>query len=122
MAVVLAQSLGQPLPEASLAALEAEDKPLAEKHRDLASLRAGVVMDWNGSRSAGTETSLDRMRQRLAWMQPDDSAAELDSSTLQEGLALLEGASAPGPWSTASVGGTLARSFRKVSKPKPSLR
>lgn len=97
VAVVVAQSLGQPLPEASLAALAAEDEALAAKHRDLAALRAGVVTDWNTSRAAGTGTSLDRMRQRLAWMQPDESAADLDASTLQEGLALLEGTSAPGP-------------------------
>jgi hypothetical protein len=97
VAVVVAQSLGQPLPEASLAALAAEDEDLAEKHRDLAALRAGEVADWNLSRAAGTETSLDRMRQRLAWMQPDELAADLDASTLQEGLALLEAASAPGP-------------------------
>ena len=97
VAVVLAQSLRQPLPEGPLAALEAADKQLAGKHRDLAALQAGDVTDWNASRAAGTETSLDRMRQRLAWMQPDDSAAKLDSSTLQEGLALLEAASAPGP-------------------------
>ena len=97
VAVVVAQSLGQPLPEASLAALAAEDEALAAKHRDLAALRAGDVTDWNTSRAAGTETSLDRMRQRLAWMQPDESAADLDASTLQEGLALLEGTSAPGP-------------------------
>ena len=97
VAVVVAQSLGQPLPEASLAALAAEDEALAAKHRDLAALRAGEVTDWNTSRAAGTETSLDRMRQRLAWMQPDESAADLDASTLQEGLALLEATSAPGP-------------------------
>ena len=97
VAVVVAQSLGQPLPEASLAALAAEDEALAEKHRDLAALQTGEVTDWNTSRAAGTETSLDRMRQRLAWMQPDESAADLDASTLQEGLALLEGTSAPGP-------------------------
>ena len=35
VAVVVAQSLGQPLPEASLAALAAEDEALAAKHRDL---------------------------------------------------------------------------------------
>ncbi|MEC7280052.1 MAG: hypothetical protein VXV98_08485, partial [Candidatus Thermoplasmatota archaeon] len=97
VAVVVAQSLGQPLPESSLAALAAEDEALAEKHRDLAALQTGEVTDWNTSRAAGTETSLDRMRQRLAWMQPDESAADLDASTLQEGLALLEGTSAPGP-------------------------
>ena len=97
VAVVVAQSLGQPLPEASLAALAAEDEALAAKHRDLAALQAGDVTDWNTSRAAGTETSLDRMRQRLAWMQPDESAADLDASTLQEGLALLEATSAPGP-------------------------
>ena len=97
LAVVLAQSLGQPLPEASLAALAAEDEQLAEKHRDLAALKSGEVTDWNASRAAGTDTSLDRMRQRLAWMQPDESAAELDSGTLQEGLTLLESVSAPGP-------------------------
>jgi len=97
VAVVLAQSLGQPLPETSLAALAAEDEHLAEKHRDLAALRVGEVTDWNVSRAAGTETSLDRMRQRLAWMRPDESAAELDSVTLQEGLSLLGAASAPAP-------------------------
>jgi len=97
VAVVLAQSLGQPLPESPLAALAAEDEQLAEKHRDLAALQAGEVTDWNVSRAAGTETSLDRMRRRLAWMQPDESAAGLDAATLQEGLTLLEAASAPGP-------------------------
>ena len=95
--VVVAQALGLPLPEASIAALEAVDKGLAEKHRDLSALRAGEVSDWNASRSAGSDSSLGRMRQRLAWMQPADTAADLDSNTLAEGLAMLEAASAPGP-------------------------
>ena len=95
--VVVAQSLGMPLPEASIEALASVDEPLANKHRDLASLRQGAVNDWNASRDAGSETSLDRLRQRLAWMQPDDSAATLDSASLEEGLAMLQAASAPGP-------------------------
>ena len=95
--VVVAQSLGMPLPEASIEALASVDEDLANKHRDLADLRQGMVSDWNASRGAGSESSLNRMRQRLAWMQPDDSAANLDSVTLEEGLAMLETASAPGP-------------------------
>lgn len=97
VAVVVAQSLGLPLPERSIASLEAEDKGLADKHRDLCALRSGEVLDWDLSRTAGSETSLDRMRQRLAWMNPDESAAALDSVTLEEGLTMLESVSAPGP-------------------------